>query len=74
MNSQDSPRPRFGGTTTFPLIIFYVSNHEAIIQMSFCLQTPNGSLEIPKIESPMILEAYNFVCKPPIEMRSKSKL
>jgi hypothetical protein len=38
--------------------------------MSFCRRT----LEIPKIRTPMILEAHNFVYKPPIEVRLKAKL
>jgi hypothetical protein len=33
-----------GEATTFPLIVFFVPNHEASTQMSFCF-------EIPKLES-----------------------
>jgi hypothetical protein len=50
--------------TTFSLIVFSVLGHKAITQMSFC----------PKIGTPMTLEAHNFVCRPLIEMRSKTKL
>jgi len=35
---------------------------------------PNASLKIPKIGTPATLEAHNFVCKPPTEVRSKAKL
>ncbi len=33
-----------------------------------------GSLEILKIETPVTLEAHNFLCKPLIEVRFKAKL
>jgi hypothetical protein len=32
--------PNLGETTTFPLIVFFVSSHRASTQMSFCLGTP----------------------------------
>jgi len=38
---QDSPRLGLGGNTTFPLIVFYVPNHRAYTQMSFCPETSN---------------------------------
>ncbi len=56
------------------------------LQYSLCLATgptpkrhfvsgfPSWSLEIPKIGTLVILVAHNFVCKPPIEVRSKAKL
>jgi len=28
--------------------------------------------KIPKIGTPTILDAYNFLCKPPIEVRSEN--
>ncbi len=40
----------------------------------FVLGLPNGNLEIPKVGTPVILGAHNFVCRPLIEMRSKEKL
>jgi hypothetical protein len=55
-----------GEATTFPLIIYYVHGHGTNTQMSFC--------EIPKIGTPVTLEAHNFVCKPSIEVRFKAKL
>jgi hypothetical protein len=36
--------PNLGEATTFPLIIFYVINHEGYIEMSFCLGTPKGAM------------------------------
>jgi hypothetical protein len=58
--------PNLGEATTFPFILFYVFDHKASTQMSFCLRSP----EIPKIETPATLEAHNFMCKPLIEVRS----
>jgi len=78
MDSQDSPWLDLDGLnylredTTFPLIIYFVPNHRANTQMSFCpgtLGLPNGSLKIPEIGIPMILEAHNFACKPLIQLR-----
>ncbi len=43
----------------------------------FVPELPNGSPKIPKIPkigTPMTLEAHNFVLRPPIEVRSKAKL
>jgi hypothetical protein len=40
----------------------------------FVPRLPNGSPEIPKVETPTTLGPHNFVCKPPIEMRSEAKL
>jgi hypothetical protein len=53
-----------GETHTFPLIVFCVPNHKACTQMSFCF-------EIGIIAT---LEAYNFLCKPPIGVKSVLKL
>jgi hypothetical protein len=39
----------------------------------FVLGLLNGSLEIPKVGTLATLGPYNFVCRPPIEMRSKTK-
>ncbi len=51
-----------GEATTFPFIVYYVLLHETHIQMAFWFGTPTT------------LRAHNFVCRPPIEMRSKAKL
>ncbi len=56
-----------GEATTFPLIVYYVLGHKISTQMAFCP-------EIPKIGTLATLGAYNFVYKPPIEMRSNAKL
>jgi len=37
----------------------------------FVLVLPSEGLEIPKIGTPTTLETPNFVCRPPIEMKSK---
>ncbi len=37
-------------------------------------QISNGSPEIPKVETLATLGLCSFVCRPPIEMRSKKKL
>jgi hypothetical protein len=56
-----------GEATTFPLIVYYVFGHRTNTQMSFCPGTPTfGTFAT--------LGAYNFVCKPSIEVRSKAKL
>jgi hypothetical protein len=48
--------PNLVESTTFPLIVYFVPLHEAHIQMAFCRGTPkNGSLEIPKVGSPVTL-------------------
>jgi hypothetical protein len=37
----------------------------------FVLGLPSGIPEIPKIRTPTTLEAHNFVCRPPIEVKLK---
>jgi hypothetical protein len=59
--------------TTFPLIVYSVAGHGTNIQMAFFSRLPNGSPEIPKVRTPVTLEAHNFVYRPPIEMRFKAK-
>jgi hypothetical protein len=63
-----------GEAITFPLIIYFVVNHGTNIQMAFFLGLPNGSLKIPKVGTSTTLGAHNFVCRPLIEMRFKTKL
>ncbi len=42
--------PDLGEATTFPLIVFFVLNHEACTQMSFCPKTFKlGVLKFPKL-------------------------
>jgi hypothetical protein len=64
--------PNLREPATFPLIVFSMPGHGANTQMSFCPETP--TLKIPKIKIFATLETHNFVCIPPIEMRSKKKL
>ncbi len=43
--------------------------------MSFCPETPKfANPKILKIETFDILEGHNFLCKPPIKVRFKTKL
>jgi hypothetical protein len=63
--------PDLGEATTFPLIVYYAPLHEGHIQMTFYPGT--GNLEIPKLGTPAILGAHNFLHRPPIDMRSKAK-
>jgi hypothetical protein len=60
--------PDLGEAITFPLIVYSVASHGTNIQMAFC----PGTLKIPIVGTPMILGTHNFVCKPPIEMRSEA--
>jgi len=63
--------PNLGEATTFSLIVYFVPLQEAHIQMVFLSL---GSPEIAKVGTPATLGPHNFVCKPPIEMKSKTKL
>jgi hypothetical protein len=62
--------PDLGEAITFPLIVYSVLGHKTSTQMSFCFGTP----EIPKIQTLAILESYNFLYRPSIEVRSEVKL
>jgi hypothetical protein len=66
--------PDLGEATTFPFIVYYVAGHTASIQMAFFTGFPSGSPEIPKVGTPTTLGAHNFVFRPLIEMRFKTKL
>ncbi len=59
-----------GEATTFPLILYFVTLHEAHIQMTFCPRSP----EIAKVGTPATLEPHNFLCKIRTEMRFREKL
>jgi len=54
--------PNLGEATTFPFIVYNVFGHETNAQMSFCPKTSTT------------LEAHNFMCRPPIEVKFKTKL
>ncbi len=51
--------PDSGEATTFPHIVYFAPLHGGHIQMAGTLAT---------------LKAHNFLCKPPITMRSEAKL
>ncbi len=61
MDSQDSPWPELRGSHHLPPYSSMPS-HETSTQMTFYLETL------------ATLRGHNFVCRPPIEMRSKEKL
>jgi len=66
-DSQDSPQLRLGGNHHLPPYIIICAWPRG--------QNPNVILsQTPKIGTFVILEAYNFVCRPPIEVRFKAKL
>jgi hypothetical protein len=72
--SQNSPWSKLGGSHHLPLILLFMFSHRTCTQMSFCLGTSKfGSPKILKIETPKILQAHNFLCKPLIDMRSNTK-
>ncbi len=48
--------------------------HGPTFKMSFCLGTPNESMEIPQIGTFATMKAHNFVCRPLIEVRSELKV
>jgi hypothetical protein len=66
--------PDLGEVTTFPLIVFSVISHGAAPKRQFSWDSQVKSLEIPKIKTPATLDTHNFLCRPPIELRSKTKL
>jgi len=66
--------PDLEEATTFPLIVYSVPSHETSTEMSFVPGLPSGRPEIPIVGTLATLRPYNFVCKPPIEMRFKPKL
>ncbi len=64
----------WGKPTPFPLQYSLCLATGPAPKCHFVPRLPSGSLEIPKIGTPMTLGAHNFVCKPLIEVRSKAKL
>jgi len=57
-----------------PLLYTLCLTIELTPKCHFVLGLSNGSPEIPKVGTPITLEAHNFVCNPLIEMRSQTKL
>ncbi len=74
LDTQDSPRPGLGGRHHLPPYSILCSSPWATSKWLFVAGLPNGSPEIPTIGTPATLEAHNFLCRPPIAMRSKAKL
>jgi hypothetical protein len=67
--------PYLGEATTFPLIVYFVPLHKAHIQMAlFSQDSQMGVSKFPKVGTLVTLGPHNFVCRPPIEIKSKAKL
>jgi len=64
----------WGKPSPSPLIVFFVLGNGANAKCDFVSKLPNGGPEIPKTKTPSTLAAYNFVYKPLIELRKKSKV
>ncbi len=63
-----------GGSHHLPLHRILLIRHRGYTQMVFFLGLQVGSPKILQIGTLAILDAYNFLCRPPIETRSKAKL
>jgi hypothetical protein len=66
--------PDSGEATTFPLIVFFVLGYGVSTQMPFCLRTPKWESRNFRNWDCATLDAHNFVCRPPIEVRCEAKL
>jgi hypothetical protein len=67
--------PDLGEATIVPFIVYSVPGHRTGTQMSFCPGTPKvGVPKFSKLGLSQLWGTHNFVCKPPIEMKSKAKL
>jgi len=74
-DSYDSPWPRLEESHHLPLYsIFYAWPWGLHPHVILSQDSQVGSFEIPEIGTTATLEAHNFLCKPPIEVRSKTKL
>ncbi len=75
MNSQDLAQPGFEGSHHLPpyniICAWPWGQHPNVILSQ---DSQLGSPKIPKIGTPVTLDAHNLVCIPPIEVRSKEKL
>ncbi len=67
-------KPDSGEATTSPFQYSLCLASGPTPKCHFVLGLSSWSSEILKIRTPMILEAHNFVCRPPIEVRSIEKL
>ncbi len=74
-NSQDSPQPKLGGSHHLPpyniLCAWPWYQYPNVIMSQ---DSQMGVLKFPKLGLPRLWKSITFVCKPPIEMRSKAKL
>ncbi len=68
-DSLDSPWPILGGSHHLPPHIILCTKPHPNVILSYDSQV--GSPKIPKIGIPAILKGQNFLCKPPIKVRSK---
>jgi hypothetical protein len=66
--------PDLGEATTFPHIVFSAFAHGTYIRMAFCLGLSRKSLEIVLVWTPRTLGVHNSQFRPPIGMKSESKL
>jgi hypothetical protein len=74
-NTQGSPRPGPGRSHHRPpYSILCATPWGPHPNGHFVLGLPNGSPEIPSTGTLATLKAHNFLCRPPIIMRSKAKL
>jgi hypothetical protein len=72
VHQQDSPQPELEGNhqhPTYNILCAWAHGWHPNVILSQDSQVVN--LEIPKIGTLIILEAHNFIFKPPIEMKSK---
>jgi hypothetical protein len=73
-DSQDSPRPELGGSCHLPPYSILCASHEAHIQMAFCPGATKWESRNFQSWDSRNFGAHNFACRPPIEMKSKTKL
>jgi hypothetical protein len=74
-DSQDSSQPGLRGNHHLPpYSIFYAWSGGLHPNVILSRDSQVGNLEILEIGIPVTLEAYNFFCKPLIEVRAKAKL
>jgi hypothetical protein len=66
--------PNLGEAITFLITIFSLIHHEGYTQMVFFLGLQIKSPAILEITTPTILDTHNFLWKPTIEARFKTKL
>ncbi len=75
LDTQDSPRPGLEGSHHLPpYSILCVTPWGQHPNGHFVPRLPSGSPEIPSTGIPATLRAHNFLCRPPIAMRSEAKL